>query len=137
MSEAKKNLWDLVKDLNNGKKGLIHQDDEWERLYAPFVVNLVLSRHIDALFHVNELNERPNMSKKMHYDYLMHSLPKRNRFAPGSKKIKPDENVRLVMDVYSYSETKARQVVALLTKEELNELKKSQFTGGFHKTGKV
>jgi hypothetical protein len=61
------------------------------------------------------------LDKKMQYDYLLHSIPKRKRF---SKWIKPEENkdIEVIKEVYGYSDARAREVLDLLPMDKLQQL---------------
>ncbi|MGL5579401.1 MAG: DNA polymerase clamp loader subunit A [Cetobacterium sp.] len=56
--------------------------------YSPFNVNSNLSRHIDCIFHVYEMNLLgDSISEQMHYDYLLHAVRSGKRFK-GAEDIK-------------------------------------------------
>lgn len=132
VTEKKLGLFDMIGDVSFDKKGLFHQSDEAERVYNIFMTNLLLSQHADCLLHINELNCRPWMSKKMHNDYLLHSLSKRRRFA---KLAKPEviEDIDLIQEIYGMSRSRAMQVLNLLSADQLAEMKASRYTGGSKK----
>jgi hypothetical protein len=123
------NLFSLIGDVSFDKKGIFHESDEAEKQYNKYMVELMLSQHPDCILYVNELNRRPFLSKKMHHDYLFHSLPKRKRFAKLSKPV-ADADVEIIKEVFGYSTEKAQQVLPLFSPEQMEKMRQSRFTGG-------
>jgi hypothetical protein len=127
-------LFDYLNSINMTKKNLVRtaQDPSVEeRSFPTFMGMRFLSYHEDALFLVNELNQvatvECGLTPQQHYEFLLHVLPKSKRFAKWQKSDK-DEAIELVMSMYKYSYTAARDVVALLTDEDIRQLK--ELTGG-------
>ena len=105
-------------------------DDYLESLYVPFVVNRALSLFPDTLFHVNEMNLNSHLDSKLQYEYLYNSIRKKKRFEKWPWKKVEVSDVDLICDVYKYNRVKAREVLSVLTKEQISELKKQQEKGG-------
>jgi hypothetical protein len=128
-------MTDLFKDtipsiLKTGKR-VISSENEGEM--NPFIVNKALSFHYDCIMYANQMNMASGLPKKLQYDYLFHSVRKYNRkFQPWSKKEKNAE-IELVMEYYKYTYEKARAVLAILSDEEINEIKARCDTGGSDK----
>ena len=108
--------------VNHTKVPLLDTDDESiEKGYVPFVMNRCLSYFPDTIFYVNEMNIRPDTSKKMQFDFYLHSLRKRKRFSKWLKRENPDD-LQAVMDYFEYSEAKAREALNVLPKETVSEI---------------
>lgn len=109
-------LGDILNSINTGKDPIISRDNERE--YVPYIVARCFSNFPDTLFHANELNSRGVTDKKMHYDYLFHSLRKRKRFSPWQKR-EESKAVEAVGWFYGVSRHKAREYVLLLKEPDL------------------
>ena len=114
-------------DLMDGERG---DCEKWKAGYVPFVVNHCLMPHPDAIFWANELNRRPFMDKDQQYRFLLNILPKKKRFAKWLKHEKDEENLELVKQFYGYSTRKAKDVLPLLTDEDIDIMKAALVTGG-------
>ncbi len=115
-------LGDYLNAVNHTKVPLLDTDDESiEKGYVPFVMNRCLSYFPDTIFYVNEMNIRPDTSKKMQFDFYLHSLRKRKRFSKWLKRENPDD-LQAVMDYFQYSEAKAREALNVLPKETVSEI---------------
>lgn len=121
-------LFDFIKDIQHGHKNLIV--DEWsEKQYNPFMINLALSFSADTVIQANEMNARPNLSKKMQNLFLINSVRPKKRFTPWVKaeKIRDLDNVKRY---YGYSNAKARSVLKVLTATQLDYIRERLNTGG-------
>lgn len=106
---------------------------EDEKDYVAFIVNRALSYHIDCILYANELNQLPNLDAKLQYHYYMHSIRAyKRKYVPWVKKEK-SENVNLLAEYYGFSRTKARDVVAMVTDEEMAKIKEYLDKGGAQK----
>ena len=115
-------LGDYLNAVNHTKVPLLDTDDDSiEKGYVPFVMNRCLSYFPDTIFYVNEMNIRPDTSKKMQFDFYLHSLRKRKRFSKWLKRENPDD-LQAVMDYFEYSEAKAREALNVLPKETVLEI---------------
>lgn len=112
------------------KKEYVLESEDDEKNYVPFIVNKALSAHIDCLHHVNNMNLNPHLDKKLQYDYYFYSIKKYKR--PYQKWIKyvENDNIQLIKDYYGYSTIKAKQVLGLLTKEQLEYISEKMNVGG-------
>jgi len=105
------------------KKYLI-RDELDEKDYNAFMVNRALSLHQDCLFFANEMNGLYHLPKKAQYEYLLKSIRARKRnFVPWPKK-QNNEDIKLVMRHFGYSQTKALQALNILTEEQLSSIRK-------------
>ena len=115
--------------LKNSNNHLVNTVDE-EKQYVPFVVNKALSQHIDCIFYVNEMNKNHHIDNRMQYDYYFYSLRRYNRQYQKWFKNKNSDDLELVKEYYGYSTIKAKQVLEILSDEEIKYIKKRMDKGG-------
>lgn len=92
--------------------------------YNPIGINVGLSQHIDAVLHVNQLNQVwQHLSPRMHYDYYYNSIRRmRRKFGKWAKRHK-DEDIGVVMEYYGINRLKAESYLQILTEKCLEEIK--------------
>ena len=120
--------FDFLNEINYGKNNLI-VDDITEKEYNSFMVNRGLSYFNDTVLMANEMNLNHHLDSRLQNDFLINIVRKKKRF---SKWNKPEtvSDVEVVKEYYGYSNEKARQALSLLTKEQINELRKKVYKGG-------
>ena len=122
-------LKEWLNSINTNKNNLIDEDIDLEKKYPSYIINRCLSGHIDAVMFANEMNKHPILAKKLQYDFLLNSLRKRKRYSPSLRK-EQIENLELVKQYYGYSSEKAKQVLNILTREQLSFIRDRLDTGG-------
>ena len=122
------NPFQYLNAINDTKQNIM-VDDITEKGYNSFMVNRGLSYFKDTVLFANEMNRHHHLDNRLQFDFLINIIRKRKRF---SKWIKPDtlSDVEVVKEYYGYSNEKARQVLTLLTSEQINDLKKKVYKGG-------
>jgi len=126
------NPFDYVNQILQGKKQLI-VDDLTEKEYVPFLTNRSLSQHKDCVIFANEMNQRHHLDKKMQNDFLLNTVRSMKRSFAKWAKSEKDDDISCVKMVYGLSDSKARDAMRLLTKEQIQQLKKETLTGGLGK----
>ena len=123
-------LREYLNAINYDKKPLLNSDDPvWEKKYMPFIINRCLSMHMDTIFAANEMNSRPFLSKKLQFDFLINIIRKRKRY--GEKRISTKlANMEYVKEFFGYSNSKAKDALNILTKEQIEQIKKTLYKGG-------
>jgi len=120
--------FDFVNSINDTKVNIIV--DEWsEREYNPFIVNKALSFAPDTVIYVNEMNSRPHLEKALQYNFLINIIRKKKRFNKWIKKEKI-EAIDIVKEYYGYNTEKARQVILILSDDQIQTIKKRLYKGG-------
>lgn len=105
-----------------------------EKEYNPFVVNTALSHHLDCVLYVNEMNLNYNLDKRMQYDYLRYSIRKyKRKYQQWVKKNNEEENLELIKECFNYSTEKARNALNILSKSQIDEIRKVMDKGGLPK----
>ena len=122
------NPFEYLNAINYSKQNIM-VDDLAEKAYNPFMVNRGLSYFHDTVLMANEMNQNAHLDNRLQFDFFINIVRKKKRF---SKWFKPEivSDVEVVKEYYGYSNQKARQVLTLLTTEQINELKKKVYKGG-------
>jgi hypothetical protein len=122
-------LKDWLNSINQTKQNIMDDDPSAEKEYAPYIINKCLSGQIDCVLFANEMNMNHHLNKDMQYSFYLNSLRKRKRFSPWLRKDKVTD-LECVKKYYGYSNEKASQALKILTKEQLNFIKKRLDIGG-------
>lgn len=116
------NPFDYVNAINMSKKDLMtgsEDDQQAEKDYVPYLVNRALSYFPDTIFFASDMNKRPDLDKKLQFHFLLNSIRPGKRFSKWAKKEDSDD-LQVVMKYYDYSIDKAKQVLPLLSNEQLS-----------------
>ena len=123
-------LKDYLKAINRTKDPLMDDEDEqWEKKYPPFIVNKCLMPFQDTILFVNEMNQYPQLDKKLQFDFYLNSLRSRNRYTPWMK-AKKLNNLECVKEYYGYNNEKARVALDILDDEQISAIKQKLDKGG-------
>ena len=122
-------LKDWLNSINFNKDDLTEDDEHIIKSYPPFIINKCLSGHIDSVLFANEMNRYHFLDKDMQYKFYLNILRKRKRFSPWIRKDK-DSDLDIVKSYYGYSNEKARQVMKILSTEQINYMKQRLDIGG-------
>ena len=123
-------LKDYLNAVNHTKEPLMDtEDEEWEKKYPPFIVNKCLAPFQDTILLVNEMNQYPNIDKKLQFDFLINSLRPRKRFTPWVKANKLDD-IEYVKEFYGYNNEKAKVALTILNDDQIATIKQKLNKGG-------
>jgi len=124
--------FDYVNEILYGKKKLI-VDELTEKSYAPFLVNRSLSYHKDCVLYANEMNRLYHLDNKLQNDFLLNIVRSQKR--PFAKWVKAEksEDLECVKQIFGFSDSKAREALRLLNKEQIQKLKEHTEIGGLRK----
>ena len=122
-------LKDWLNSINFNKEDLTEDDENVIKSYPPFIINKCLSGHLDSVLFANEMNKYHFLDKDMQYKFYLNILRKRKRFSPWIRKDK-DSDLDIVKSYYGYSNEKARQVMKILSTEQINYMKQRLDIGG-------
>ena len=122
------NPFEYANAINYTKKNIM-VDDIAEKAYNPFMINRQLSYFPDTVLAANEMNRHHHVDNRLQFDFFINIIRKRKRF---SKWFKPEQisDLENIKQYYGYSNEKARQVLTLLSTEQMNELKNKVAKGG-------
>ena len=120
--------FDFANAINHSKENLI-VDDWSEKQYNPFIVNKSLSYGADTVIYANEMNARPHLEKRLQFEFLINTVRPRKRYNKWLKAETVDV-LATVQEYYGYSIDKARQVLPLLSADQLEQIKNKLNRGG-------
>lgn len=125
-------LFDYVNAILQNKKQLI-VDEITEKEYDPYMINKALSFHKDCILYANEMNLHYDLDKKLQNDFLLNTIRSQKR--PFAKWIKSEksEDLECIKQVFGFSNSKAREALRLLSKEQIQQLKEQTDIGGLRK----
>ena len=126
------NPFDYVNAILQNKKQLV-VDEATEKEYVPFLVNRSLSYHKDCIMYANEMNQRHFLDKKLQNDFLLNTVRSQKRPFAKWAKVEKSEDLECIKQVYKFSDSKARDALRLLSKEQIQELKEKTEIGGLRK----
>jgi len=122
------NPFELIKSISNDKKDIL----ENEKDYNAFMVNRGLSYFPDTVIYANEMNRFHHLDSRLQYQFLINTIRKRNRFSKWNKSIE-SENISAIKQYYGYSNEKARDVLPLLSNENLKTIRGRIQHGGIQR----
>ena len=112
------NPFEFIKSISSSKKDIM----ENEKDYNAFMVNRGLSYFPDTVIYANEMNKFHHLDSRLQYSFLINIVRKRNRFSKWNKSIESD-NISAIKEYYNYSNEKARDVLPLLSNENLKTIR--------------
>jgi hypothetical protein len=120
--------FDFINAISHTKIDLMESDNA-DSQYKPYVINKGLSFYPDTVIQANEMNSRPHLDRKMQFSFLINIIRSKKRY---SKWLKPEklDDLEVVQECYGYSKEKARQVLPLLSSEQIDYLKRRIKKGG-------
>ena len=100
-----------------------------EKSYSPFMVNRALSYHRDTVLWVNEMNQYPNLDKKLQADFLLNTVRAYKR--PYSKwhKKAQSSDLETIKEYYGYNDAKAVEALKILSDDQIALMKKQLYKG--------
>ena len=122
------NPFELIKSISNTNKDIL----ENEKDYNAFMVNRGLSYFPDTVIYANEMNRFHHLDSRLQYHFLINTIRKRNRFSKWNKSIE-SENINAIKQYYGYSNEKARDVLPLLSNENLKTIRGRIQHGGIQR----
>ena len=120
--------FELINSISNTKKDIL----ENEKDYNAFMVNRGLSYFPDTVIYANEMNKFHHLDSRLQYHFLINTIRKRNRFSKWNKSIE-SKNINAIKKYYNYSNEKARDVLPLLSNENLNTIRGRINYGGIQR----
>jgi len=129
-SKKSKNVLNSFLDsIYVSKKNIIDEDPELERKYLPFITNKFMASFLDIVLFANEMNINWHLDKKLQYDFYLNTVRSKKRYSPWLRK-EELSNLDCIKKYYGYSNEKARQVLPLLSEEQIEFIKSKLNVGG-------
>jgi len=123
-------LKEYLKAINQSKEQLMDSDDEmWEKKYSPYIINRCIYPFTDTILLVNEMNIYNGLDSKLQFQFLLNSIRTRKRFAPWLKTSKIN-NLETIKEYFGYSDQRAKEVLNVLTDEDISYMKTKLDKGG-------
>lgn len=120
---------EIVPSILQNKKYVL--DDEKD--YKPFLVNRMLSYHVDCIMYANQMNLCSNLSPELQYQYLLNTIrPMKRKFQPWQKTLAV-KDIDCVKEYFGYSNEKAKEALRILTDEQITLIKTKIDKGGVKK----
>lgn len=126
------NPFDYINAINTSKVDLMTGTDNdklAEKGYEPFLTNRALSYHADTVGLANEMNTRHYLDKKPQFHFFINTVRPKKRYAKWEKKQK-DSDVACVKEYYGYNDVKTQQALAILSDDQISDIKRRIDKGG-------
>ena len=124
-------LMEYLDSINSTKVDIMGEGEE--NSYPAFQVNRGMAQHIDTIMIAQEMNKLAGLPNRMQYDLYLNMVSKKKRYGKWVKSVATPEDIEFVANHYKISITKAEEYIALLTPEQLEEMKSNYFEGGSNK----
>lgn len=124
-----KDPWKYLNSITRGKENL-SSEPEFQNEYNAFLTITALSYFKDTVLLANEINKLSHLDKRMQYEFLFHTVPK--RFRKGQKWIKNEitDNEKVIMDYYQCNSLRAKEYSRIIPDDEMKKIKKELEIGG-------
>jgi methyltransferase-like protein len=128
------NPFDYVNAINAGKNIMTGTDNDElaEKGYNPFLTNRQFSYFQDTVLIANEMNANGHLDSKLQFSFLINIIRPKKRFARWAKTEHHDD-LECVVQYYNYSYEKAKQVMDILSSDDLEKIKRRLEKGGLKK----
>jgi len=114
-------VWTWIKSINSNKINLLETNENL-KTYQPYIINKSLSYHWDTILLSNEMNTYSFIPMESQYLYYLNAVRKSNRFARWIKK-ESSEDLEFIKTYYDCNDSKAYEILSLLSKEQINYIK--------------
>jgi hypothetical protein len=121
--------FEFVNAINFTKEDMF-KDPQANKDYSPFIVNRSLSYFPDTVMYANEMNRYPDLSNQQQFSFLLYSISKKKRFSKWAPKESTSEDLDNVCAFYGFSKREAKNVLNILTEDQLNYIREKQNKGG-------
>jgi hypothetical protein len=125
-------LFDFLNAINQSKENLMigtDNDELAEKIYDSYIINRELSFFSDTVLYANEMNCMCLLDKKPQFFYLLNSVRPRKRWSKWLKKEKI-EKIDIISEYFGYSRSKSKDIIKLLTDEQIKIIKSKLEKGG-------
>ena len=125
------NHFDYLKAINDTKDDIMI-GEEAEKSYNSFMVNRGLSYFYDTAVLANVMNQYHHVGKKLQFHFFINTIRKRKRFSKWNKP-ETHSDIEVIKEYYGYNNTRAREVLSLLSPERIKIIKEKVSRGGRRK----
>ena len=127
--------FDFINDASYDKKNLMRNTDNdelAEKAYSPWLTNIGFSLHADTILHANLMNMYHHLDHRPQYEYFINNIRSKKRYGKWPKKVN-DEDLDIVCKTYACNVTVGKEYLELLTRDQIDTMKKEQEQGGTKK----
>jgi hypothetical protein len=125
---------EIIPSILQTKKVMVTPENE--RDYVPFVVNKALSFHKDCVLLANEMNLRPNTDGLLQYHFYLNTIRAYKRDYQQWVKKETVEDLEVLKEYYHFSNDKAKDALAILSHDQIDEIRKKLDKGGLNDKSK-
>lgn len=130
-------IWDYLNAITQTKDVTVLQDEKFETIYQPFIINKMLAQHRDCVPAMNLMNEHPEIPRVSQFLFLLNTLRARFRKNQKSVKLTDSDDVQAVAEYYDCSCRRARDLVSLHSSDQLAIIYRRLDKGGATKRGRT
>lgn len=105
-------FFDLMSAIN--AKTYFVWDEEVEKAYQPYMVNKGFGQFKDTVLLANEMNQFPDLDKRLQFDFYYHMVPKGKRYGKWDKAEAQSKDETMVMEYYGVSRDKSDSYIRTL-----------------------
>ena len=128
-NELTKNPFTYLNAINGNKWYHFKDVDIKDNEYPAFMINRGLSYFPDTVLYANEMNMNAHLSGKAQFSFLINIIRNRKRFSKWNK-TSESADISAIKEYYGYSNEKAREVLPLLSQNEMKIIKDKIHHGG-------
>jgi len=121
--------FEFVNAINYSKEDLF-EDPQADKDYNAFLINRSLSYFVDTVMFANEMNQYSSIPSKQQFAYYINTIARKKRFSKWAEKASKSDDLAAVCSYYGYSKQRGKDVLDMLTTEQINYIKERQYTGG-------
>lgn len=121
--------FEFVNAINTTKENLF-EDSQAEKDYKPFLINRSLSYFPDTIMYTNEMNQYSSLPGYQQFAYYINIIARKKRFSKWAEKESKSDDLEAVCSYYGYSKRRGKDVLDMLTTEQIKFIKEKQYTGG-------
>ena len=128
------NPFDYVNAINAGNDIMSETDNNElaEKGYNPFLTNRQFSYFQDTIHFANAMNMNSHLENKLQFSFLINIVRPKKRFSKWAKTEHHDD-LEAVVEYFGYSYEKAKQVMDILSSQQIKDIKKKLEKGGLKK----
>jgi len=110
--------FNVINDINAGK------EPKNPEKFSPWLTNRFFSMFPDTLFFAQMMNMNFNLDEKYQLEFLINTVRPSKRWQKWLKREQESSNHELIQNWYGYGDQKTKEALKVLTKEQIEELKK-------------
>lgn len=124
-------IFDILKEIKEGKSELNFTDDSVKKAYSPFLINRFISMTDLYVPIANEINKYPDIPDSAHYMFYRDTLPKRrtyDKYIKKSKEVDADQK-KFIAEYYEIGVKEVDDYLRILSDDQVDEILKKYIHG--------